>query len=53
MDVLGRDLKALWEGPGLFWEKSWGSINSESYCENILPLMAIYANTRGASFNAG
>lgn len=27
------------KGPSLFWEKEWGSINSESYCERILPLI--------------
>lgn len=27
------------KGPGLFWEKSWGSINTESYCEHIVPLI--------------
>jgi len=27
-------------GPALFWEKNWGSINSVSYIEHILPQMA-------------
>jgi hypothetical protein len=27
------------KGPGIFWEKEWGSINSESYCERIVPLI--------------
>jgi Transposase. len=41
-------ISGLWgKGPGLFWEKSWGTINSESYCEHIVPLMADYVNSRG------
>ena len=27
------------KGPCLFWEKEWGSINKESYCERIIPLI--------------
>ncbi len=27
------------KGPGLFWEKDWGSIKSETYQEHILPLV--------------
>ena len=27
------------KGPCLFWEKEWGSINKESYCERIVPLV--------------
>jgi ketohexokinase/beta-glucosidase len=27
------------KGPHLFWEKDWGSINQERYCERILPLV--------------
>jgi transposase len=27
------------KGPSLFWEKEWGSINKESYCERIVPLI--------------
>jgi hypothetical protein len=30
---------ALGKGPGLFWEKEWKSINKESYCERIVPLI--------------
>jgi hypothetical protein len=30
------------KGPCLFWEKSWKSINSERYCEHILPLIERY-----------
>lgn len=26
-------------GPCLFWEKGWGTINSASYCEKIVPLI--------------
>lgn len=28
------------KGPHLFWEKEWRSINSERYCEKIVPLIA-------------
>ena len=27
------------KGPCLFWEKEWGSINTERYCERIVPLV--------------
>ncbi|KAI0999479.1 hypothetical protein K3495_g8717 [Podosphaera aphanis] len=27
------------KGPCLYWEKEWGSINSEKYCEKIIPLL--------------
>jgi len=27
------------KGPCVFWEKEWGSINSQSYCERIVPLV--------------
>ena len=27
------------KGPCLFWEKEWGSINSQKYCEKIVPLI--------------
>jgi transposase len=27
------------KGPSLFWEKEWKSINKESYCERIVPLV--------------
>lgn len=30
---------AAGKGPGLFWEKEWGSINKESYCERIVPIV--------------
>ena len=25
--------------PCLFWEKEWGKINSETYCQRIVPLV--------------
>jgi transposase len=28
------------KGPSIFWEKDWGSINKESYCEHIVPVLA-------------
>lgn len=27
------------KGPCLFWEKEWGSIDSENYCQKIVPLI--------------
>lgn len=30
---------ATGKGPGLFWEKEWGSIRAESYQQHILPLI--------------
>jgi hypothetical protein len=27
------------KGPSVFWEKEWGMINKESYCERIVPLI--------------
>ena len=27
------------KGPCLFWEKDWGTITKESYCERIVPLV--------------
>jgi transposase len=27
------------KGPALFWEKDWGSITSESYCQHVVPLI--------------
>ena len=30
------------KGPCLFWEKEWGSINPESYCERIVPIIDGY-----------
>lgn len=30
------------QGPGIFWEKDWGSINSESYCAHTVPIIHGY-----------
>lgn len=30
------------KGPSVFWLKEWGSINSVSYCEHILPVVRDY-----------
>jgi hypothetical protein len=30
------------KGIHLFWEKNWGNINSQSYCECVLPLLKEY-----------
>jgi len=27
------------KGPGVFWEKEWGTISSETYCERIIPII--------------
>lgn len=27
------------KGPCVFWEKTWGKITSESYCEHVLPVV--------------
>jgi len=27
------------KGPGVFWEKDWGSITSETYCQHVIPLI--------------
>ncbi len=35
------------KGPGLFWERKWGTITLESYCEHIVPLIADYINRGG------
>lgn len=29
-------------GPGIFWEKDWGTINSESYCAHTVPVIDGY-----------
>jgi len=30
------------QGPGIFWEKDWGSVNSESYCAHTVPIIPGY-----------
>ena len=30
------------QGPGIFWEKDWGSINSESYCAHTVLIIHGY-----------
>jgi len=30
------------KGPGIFWEKDWGSINAESYCAHTIPIIHGY-----------
>lgn len=27
------------KGPGVFWEKDWGTISKESYCDHIVPIV--------------
>jgi len=41
LDVLGL---LLWDmqGPGIFWEKDWGSINTESYSAHTVPIIHGY-----------
>ncbi|PQE05349.1 transposable element tc1 transposase protein [Rutstroemia sp. NJR-2017a BVV2] len=35
------------KGPGIFWEKNWGTISSESYLQRIAPTVQAYALHRG------
>jgi len=35
------------KGPGIFWEKDWGSISSDSYLQRIAPTVQDYALHRG------
>jgi len=30
------------KGPGIFWEKAWGSINKESYVEHTVPVIEAF-----------
>ena len=30
------------KGPDVFWEKDWGSINQESYCQHTVPIIHGY-----------
>jgi transposase len=30
------------QGPGIFWEKDWGTINKESYCDHTVPVIHGY-----------
>jgi transposase len=30
------------QGPSIFWEKDWGSINQESYCVHTIPVIYRY-----------
>ncbi|VDB94609.1 Bgt-51847 [Blumeria graminis f. sp. tritici] len=32
--------------PCLFWEKEWASINSQKYCEKIVPLIDVIVSMR-------
>jgi hypothetical protein len=38
VDVLGC-FSGSAKGPSIFWEKEWGCINKERYCERIAPLV--------------
>ena len=38
------------KGPGIFWEKDWGSITSASYLEHIVPTLEVYMLPRGLIF---
>ena len=35
------------KGPGIFWEKNWGTITSDSYLQRIAPVVQDYALHRG------
>lgn len=43
-------ISGLGKGPGIFWEKSWGKINSSSYCEHIVPVLEDYIGRTGLVF---
>ena len=34
-----RSFAGLEKGPRLFWEKEWGNVDSEGYCQRIVPLI--------------
>jgi ketohexokinase/beta-glucosidase len=40
-------ISGLGKGPGIFWEKSWGTINYQSYCEHIVPILEDYIRRTG------
>ena len=33
------------KGPCVFWEKDWGNITAESYCQHVLPHVVQYMNS--------
>jgi transposase len=40
-------ISGLGKGPGIFWEKAWGTIGSDSYCEHIVPILEDYIKRTG------
>jgi transposase len=38
------------KGPHLFWEKAWGTINKETYCEHTVPLIVAYIRENPSYF---
>jgi len=40
-------ISGLGKGPGTFWEKDWGTISSQSYCEHIVPILEDYIRRTG------
>ncbi|KAI0998595.1 hypothetical protein K3495_g9601 [Podosphaera aphanis] len=51
---MGRKTSASWtklrKGPCLLWEKSWGSITAQKYCERIVPLVPCIEVNLGLQF---
>jgi hypothetical protein len=41
---------AFGRGPGLFWEKSWGTITAESYSSHVVPVIGSYTYGSGLIF---
>lgn len=37
---------AYGKGPGLFWEKNWSTITSESYCQHVVPIIIEYTSSQ-------
>jgi hypothetical protein len=39
------------KAPGIFWEKDWGTIKSESYCQHIVPIVDGWLRTTAVASN--
>ena len=40
--IFGGSFNGDIQDPGIFWEKDWGPINSESYCAHTVPIIHEY-----------
>ena len=40
--MFGGSFHSQFKGPCLFWEKEWGTINAERYCDRIVPIIEGY-----------